>query len=99
MRRFAMFALAVGFTSASVMAAGFQVAAQGARAMGIRLAYTAVADDATSIYFSPAGLAFQGDGEALLGIMGAGNTEGRLIPREDARSSNGIDGDLPTARG
>lgn len=77
MRRFVLAALVLLLAASSAFASGFQVAAQGARGMGMGLAYTAVADDATAIYFNPGALALQPNkGEVLIGIMGAGNTEG-----------------------
>jgi len=61
------------------MGSGFQIAAQGARAMGMGLAYTAVADDATAIFYNPGALALQPEkGEVLIGLMGAGNLEGEF---------------------
>lgn len=44
--------------------------------MGMGLAYTAVADDATAIFFNPGGLALQGNGDVVFGGMAAGNREG-----------------------
>src|SRR4029079_17938537 len=82
MRRFATVVLAVLFAS-SAFASGFQVAAQGARAMGMGLAYTAVADDASAIFFNPAGLAFQ-ESDIVAGIMVARNVEGKF---ESARGT------------
>ena len=38
---------------------GFQIMTQGARATGMGLAFTAVADDPTAIFYNPAGLGFQ----------------------------------------
>lgn len=55
---------------------GFQVAAQGARAMGMGLAYTAVANDASAIYYNPAGLAMQTENDLIFGGMLATNLEG-----------------------
>jgi len=75
-QRLIAFLAAATLAASSAFASGFQVAAQGARAMGMGLAYTAVADDATAIFFNPGGLALQGNGEILFGAMAAGNTEG-----------------------
>jgi long-chain fatty acid transport protein len=57
-------------------ASGFQVTAQSARSMGMGLAMTGVADDASAIFYNPAGLAFQ-DTALVAGVMLATNTEGR----------------------
>ena len=38
---------------------GYQLMSQGARAMGMGLAFTAVADDPTAIFYNPAGLGWQ----------------------------------------
>ena len=38
---------------------GFQLMSQGAKAMGMGLAFTAVADDPSAIFFNPAGLGWQ----------------------------------------
>lgn len=80
MRRTALLALVIFLTGTTAFAGGFQVAAQGARAMGMGLAYTAVADDASAIFYNPAGLALRGDddprAEILLGGMVATNLEG-----------------------
>ena len=46
---------------------GFQLNTQGARAMGMGLAFTAVADDPSAIYFNPAGLGWQKHFEVELG--------------------------------
>lgn len=78
MQRFVLVLLAALLTASYAMGAGFQVAAQGARAMGMGLAYTAVADDATAIFFNPGGLAFQGNGDIVIGAMAAGNVEGKF---------------------
>jgi long-chain fatty acid transport protein len=57
-------------------ASGFQVTAQSARSMGMGLATTGVADDASAVFYNPAGLAFQ-DTALVAGVMLATNTEGR----------------------
>lgn len=74
MRRFAWF-FALLLVSTAAFGSGFQVTAQGARAMGMGLAYTAVADDASAIFYNPAGLAFQ-ENELIVGTMVARNLEG-----------------------
>lgn len=76
MRRLLLAVPIVTFLSCpAAFGAGFQIAAQGARAMGMGLAYTAVADDASAIYYNPAGLAFQRN-EWILGGMVAQTLEG-----------------------
>ena len=44
------------FTATSAMAAGFRLPEQGAKAMGMGMAFTAQADDPSAIYFNPAGI-------------------------------------------
>jgi long-chain fatty acid transport protein len=44
------------FTAASSMAAGFRLPEQGAKAMGMGMAFTAQADDPSAIYYNPAGI-------------------------------------------
>jgi long-chain fatty acid transport protein len=53
--------LALAFFLAAVPAfpSGFQINTQGARAMGMGLAFTAVANDPSAIFFNPAGLGWQ----------------------------------------
>lgn len=57
------FAAVLGFSNAA-FAAGFALENQSARATGMGNAYTAVADDASSVFFNPAGLA-NGSGFSL----------------------------------
>jgi len=52
-------AVAAFFVASPAYPSGFQVMTQGARAMGMGLAFTAVADDPTAIFYNPAGLSFQ----------------------------------------
>ncbi|MDQ2869722.1 MAG: outer membrane protein transport protein [Acidobacteriota bacterium] len=47
--------------------AGFQVMTQGAKATGMGLAFTAVADDPSAIFYNPAGLGWQKHFEAQIG--------------------------------
>jgi long-chain fatty acid transport protein len=54
----AFFALAL-LTAAPAFPAGFSVFAQGAKASGMGLAFTAIADDPSAIFYNPAGLGFQ----------------------------------------
>jgi len=46
-------------TAAPAFPAGFSIFAQGAKASGMGLAFTAVADDPSAIFYNPAGLGFQ----------------------------------------
>ena len=46
---------------------GFQIMTQGARAMGMGLAFTAVADDPSAVFVNPAGLGWQKHFEAQIG--------------------------------
>src|SRR5690349_21135043 len=64
------------FVANGAFASGFQVTAQSARSMGMGLATTGVADDASAVFYNPAGLAFQ-DTALVAGVMLATNTEGR----------------------
>jgi long-chain fatty acid transport protein len=51
---------ALGFLIASpALPSGFQIMSQGARATGMGLAFTAVANDPTAIFYNPAGLGWQ----------------------------------------
>lgn len=57
-------------------ASGFQVMTQDARAMGMGLAFTAVADDPAAIFYNPAGLAWQKHFEVSFGGSLLTRTEG-----------------------
>ncbi len=58
-------ASALSLAAAGLLAAapafpsGFQIMTQGARATGMGLAFTAVADDPSAIFYNPAGIGFQ----------------------------------------
>src|SRR5215471_10632201 len=54
-------------TAAPAFPAGFQVMTQDAKAMGMGLAFTAVADDPSAIFYNPAGLGWQKHFEAEIG--------------------------------
>lgn len=65
--RFGAF-LAILFLLASpAFPAGFQIMAQGARASGMGLAFTAVANDPSAIFYNPAGLGWQKHFSGMLG--------------------------------
>jgi len=53
--------------AAPAFPAGFQVMTQDAKAMGMGLAFTAVADDPSAIFYNPAGLGWQKHFEAEIG--------------------------------
>jgi len=48
---------------------GFQLPDQSVRAVGMADAFTAVADDASAVWYNPAGIAFQQNSEISLGVM------------------------------
>lgn len=77
MRRSAVLCILMMFAATTAFAGGFQVTAQGARAMGMGMAWTAVADDASAVYYNPAGLAFQPT-QVTAGAMWAKNLEGQF---------------------
>ena len=70
--------LAILFFLAAVPAfpSGFQVNTQGARAMGMGLAFTAVANDPSAIFYNPAGLGWQKHFEVQVGASLLTKTEG-----------------------
>ncbi len=53
------------FSATSAMAAGFRLPEQGAKAMGMGMAFVAQADDPSAIYYNPAGL-IQLEGQNLM---------------------------------
>ena len=57
----------VVLTSAAALASGFNLDTQGARASGMGGAVAGLTDDATALYFNPAGLAGRSGFEAQLG--------------------------------
>ena len=60
--------LAVGWLiAAPATPSGFQVMTQGARATGMGLAFTGVADDPSAIFFNPAGMGFQEHFSLMIG--------------------------------
>lgn len=56
--------------------AGFQIMTQSARAMGMGLAFTAVADDPSAIFYNPAGLGWQKHFEVEVGSSFLTKTKG-----------------------
>jgi long-chain fatty acid transport protein len=63
----AILALAVFLVAAPAYPSGFQVMTQGAKAMGMGLAFTAVADDPTAVFYNPAGMAWMSHYEVSIG--------------------------------
>jgi len=72
------------FAATQAQANGFQLPEQGTRAMGMANAFTAVADDASALWYNPAGIAFQEGGNLMLGGVGI------IVPKVDftGNSSN-----------
>jgi len=58
--------------------AGFQVAAQGARASGLGLAFVALANDPSAIYYNPAGLGWQKHFSGMVGGSLLTKVEGKF---------------------
>lgn len=56
--RFLLLSLAGVFLASLVSASGFSISDQGARASGMAGAFTAIADDPTSIFYNPGGIAW-----------------------------------------
>jgi long-chain fatty acid transport protein len=80
MKRIALL-LTLVLAAPAAFGAGFQLSAQGSRAMGMGLAYTAVAEDGTAIFYNPAGLAtMKGNGELVFGAMWATKTDFSFTP-------------------
>jgi long-chain fatty acid transport protein len=65
--RFGAFLGIFALTAAPIFAAGFQIAAHGARASGMGLAFAALANDPSAIYYNPAGLGWQKHFSGLVG--------------------------------
>ena len=63
-------------TAAPAFPSGFQLNTQGARAMGMGLAFTAVANDPSAIFFNPAGLGWQKNFDVQFGSSFITKTEG-----------------------
>jgi long-chain fatty acid transport protein len=64
---YAAVALAVFLMASPASPSGFQIMTQGARATGMGLAFTAVADDPTAIFYNPAGIGWISQTEASVG--------------------------------
>jgi long-chain fatty acid transport protein len=64
------------FVAVPAFPSGFQVNTQGARAMGMGLAFTAVANDPSAIFYNPAGLGWQKHFEVEVGASGLTKTQG-----------------------
>ncbi len=59
-RQLFLFLAAAGFLAAApAFPSGFQIMSQGAKATGMGLAFAAVADDPTAVFYNPAGLGWQ----------------------------------------
>jgi len=71
---------ALGFlVAAPAFPAGFQIMTQGARATGLGLAFTAVADDPTAIFYNPAGLGWQEHFSVELGAGFLSKLDGQFV--------------------
>ncbi|MEP6994574.1 MAG: outer membrane protein transport protein, partial [Acidobacteriota bacterium] len=60
-------ALLALLVSAPALPSGFQVMTQGARATGMGLAFTGVADDPSAVFYNPAGIGFQEHFSVMVG--------------------------------
>ncbi|HKD19962.1 MAG TPA: outer membrane protein transport protein [Thermoanaerobaculia bacterium] len=66
--RFVLAATVVGFLAAApAFPSGFQVMTQGAKATGMGLAFTGIADDPSAIFYNPAGIGFQDHFSIMVG--------------------------------
>ncbi|QXE90725.1 outer membrane protein transport protein [Geomonas subterranea] len=73
--------------------AGFKVSEQGAKAMGMGNAFAAQADDASALYFNPAGIAFLPGIQVSLGALGI------LVPQTDFHGTTPLSGTPPLDTG
>ena len=83
----------LGLAALPAWAGGFQVTAQSARSMGMGLATSGLADDASAIYYNPAGLAFQRTSWVAGGMLAtklAGEYTAPGGPIEDQKQSVNI---------
>lgn len=76
---FLSLALLAFLTASPAFPSGFQVMSQGARAMGMGLAFTAVADDPSAIFYNPAGLGWQKHFEAEIGSSFLSKVKGDFL--------------------
>ena len=79
-------ALAVLLIAGSAWAGGFNIYEMGARATALGGAFTATADDASALFYNPAGLAFQPDGEnwaRLTATFGVGDKKVAVLAGEE----------------
>ncbi len=76
-------AMTVPFTQQEVFPAGFAITAQSASASGKSSAFTAQADDASALYFNPAGIALLPTGQTLVGTS-------VIVPRTSYRADPGL---------
>jgi len=70
------FAFLLFLAAVPAFPSGFQVNTQGARAMGMGLAFTAVANDPSAIFYNPAGLGWQKHFEVEVGGSALTKTQG-----------------------
>lgn len=75
----AILSLAVFLMAAPAYPSGFQIMSQGARAMGMGLAFTGVADDATAVFYNPAGISWISHYEVSLGGSVLTRTTGEFL--------------------
>lgn len=73
--------------------AGFKVSEQGAKAMGMGNAFAAQADDASALYFNPAGIAFLPGIQVNVGALGI------LVPQTEFRGTTPLSGTPPLDTG
>ncbi|HEY7575259.1 MAG TPA: outer membrane protein transport protein [Thermoanaerobaculia bacterium] len=64
--------------AAPMFSSGFQIMTQGARAMGMGLAFSGVASDPSAIFYNPAGLGWQKHFEGQIGASALWRTEGEF---------------------
>jgi len=81
-KRMAIAAVVLLFATMQAQANGFQLPEQGIRAMGMGNAFTAVADDASAMWYNPAGIAFLKGGNLMVGAVGI------IVPKTDFTSNS-----------
>ncbi len=64
-----IFCVATALLTTQAFASGFMIPEQGARAMGMANAYSAIADTPSANWFNPAGLSFQENGMSVSGDL------------------------------